>query len=202
MRRTTLVVLAWLLAPIVCLGASLSGTVSEVTDGDTITVSGRSVRLQGIDAPERGQPHGQAATEALRAAVLDERVRLELRGNDRYGRLIAVVYRDDRNINRWLVRQGHAWEYDRYSDDPAMVRLEKAARADDRGVWAGDSPVPPWEWRQGHPRPQGGESAEPDRDCLDFSSQRSAQRFFEANRPGDPHRLDGDGDGVACESLP
>jgi endonuclease YncB( thermonuclease family) len=41
-----------------------------------------------------------------------------------------------------------------------------------------------------------------DRDCSDFSSQKQAQRFFEKKGPGDPHRLDGDGDGVACESLP
>lgn len=41
-----------------------------------------------------------------------------------------------------------------------------------------------------------------DRDCADFSSQKQAQEFFEANQPGDPHRLDGDGDGRACEDLP
>jgi endonuclease YncB( thermonuclease family) len=41
-----------------------------------------------------------------------------------------------------------------------------------------------------------------DRDCADFSTQADAQRFFEASGPSDPHRLDGDGDGVACEDLP
>lgn len=42
----------------------------------------------------------------------------------------------------------------------------------------------------------------PDRDCGDFSTQADAQTFYEAAGPGDPHRLDGDGDGVACASLP
>ncbi|MGR3483908.1 MAG: excalibur calcium-binding domain-containing protein [Paracoccaceae bacterium] len=41
-----------------------------------------------------------------------------------------------------------------------------------------------------------------DRICSDFRTQAEAQAFFEANRPGDPHRLDRDRDGVACESLP
>ena len=41
-----------------------------------------------------------------------------------------------------------------------------------------------------------------DRDCGDFSSQSEAQAFYEAAGAGDPHRLDGDDDGVACESLP
>jgi micrococcal nuclease len=44
----------------------------------------------------------------------------------------------------------------------------------------------------------------PDRDCGDFSTHAEAQAFFEtAGGPTrDPHRLDGDGDGVACENLP
>lgn len=41
----------------------------------------------------------------------------------------------------------------------------------------------------------------PDRDCRDFSSQQEAQKFFEANKPGDRHRLDEDNDGIACEVL-
>ena len=42
----------------------------------------------------------------------------------------------------------------------------------------------------------------PDKNCGDFSSQNEAQAFFEAAGAGDPHRLDANGDGVACESLP
>ena len=41
-----------------------------------------------------------------------------------------------------------------------------------------------------------------DKDCGDFSSQAEAQAFYEAAGAGDPHRLDGNGDGVVCESLP
>jgi hypothetical protein len=41
-----------------------------------------------------------------------------------------------------------------------------------------------------------------DKDCRDFSTQQEAQAFFEASRPGDPHNLDADNDGKACEHLP
>ena len=42
-----------------------------------------------------------------------------------------------------------------------------------------------------------------DRDCADFSTQRQAQRFYENHHPRrDPHRLDADRDGFACEDLP
>lgn len=42
-----------------------------------------------------------------------------------------------------------------------------------------------------------------DRDCSDFSSQAEAQKFFEelGGPDRDPHNLDRDGDGIACESL-
>lgn len=40
-----------------------------------------------------------------------------------------------------------------------------------------------------------------DRDCADFASQREAQAFLEQSGPGDPHRLDRDDDGLACEAL-
>jgi len=40
-----------------------------------------------------------------------------------------------------------------------------------------------------------------DKDCGDFQTWQEAQSFFETAKPGDPHRLDGDRDGIACESL-
>jgi hypothetical protein len=46
-------------------------------------------------------------------------------------------------------------------------------------------------------------SAFRDRDCADFSTQAQAQRFYKKHNPRrDPHRLDADRDGLACESLP
>ena len=47
----------------------------------------------------------------------------------------------------------------------------------------------------------GGKFALGDRDCSDFATQPDAQAFYEANQPGDPHRLDRDNDGIACEPL-
>lgn len=41
-----------------------------------------------------------------------------------------------------------------------------------------------------------------DMDCGDFSTQTQAQSFFRTQGSGDPHGLDRDGDGVACETLP
>lgn len=43
--------------------------------------------------------------------------------------------------------------------------------------------------------------AQRDMNCSDFSSWEEAQAFYERNGPGDPHGLDRDGDGIACEAL-
>lgn len=101
----------------------------------------------------------------------------------------------------WLVRQGHAWAFDRYLEEgPLLPDLEAKARAAVRSLWTAAEPVPPWQWRQGarHGNADGGR----DRDYSDFGSQAEAQRFFEAHQPGDPHHLDGNADGEACEGLP
>jgi len=192
MRRLAFAVL---LIPMAALARE--AVVTKVTDGDTIEAGGRDIRLQGIDAPESAQPHGSEARAALAGLVDNQRVRLEIQGTDRYDRLIAVIHSEGRNVNRWMVKRGHAWEYDQYSEDPALGRLERQARQADRGLWAAADPVPPWEWRD-----RSGSASGEDRDCSDFDTQAEAQRFYERNKPGDPHGLDGNGDGEACESLP
>jgi len=129
----------------------LIGTVTHVTDGDTLEVALASgaitVRLGNIDAPESGQPWGRNATEALAQLVLDQEVALDVLTQDRYERLVAVVFVGESSINRWMVEQGHAWAYRQYLDDPAICVLEHEARIAAHGLWSGD-PVAPWEWRR------------------------------------------------------
>jgi micrococcal nuclease len=111
--------------------------------------------------------------------------------------------------------------YDQYLDGcrdtkELYLQAEQQARSQRRGVWSQANPVMPWDWRRRNaaspsPSPQppnspATESSLPtcissDCDCSDFSTQADAQRVLEAF-PGDPHRLDGDDDGQACESLP
>src|SRR5688500_6353545 len=85
----------------------LVGTVTKVTDGDTINVELSSgpiiVRLGSIDAPESNQPGGNEAAEELERLVLNQEVALEVETQDRYERLVAVAYVGDGNVNEWLV---------------------------------------------------------------------------------------------------
>lgn len=177
-------------------------------DGDTLEVHGTRIRLYGIDAPESAQQCrradgttwacGREASFALADLIGRRTVRCEQRDTDRYGRAVAVCTVGDTDLGAWLVRQGYALAYRRYSLD--YVDEEDSARKSRAGIWTGEF-IPPWEWRRGKRLSRSGGSSAPDRDCGDFSTWEEAQAFYEAAGPGDPHRLDGDKDGIVCEGL-
>lgn len=130
--------------------------LASVIDGDTIEIRGQRIRLHGVDAPESGQlctrPNGerwrcgQQAALALADRVGRAIVRCEERERDRYGRIVAVCFKEEDDLNRWLVMNGWAVAYRRYSED--YVREEDAARQARLGVWSGDFEMP-WDWRRG-----------------------------------------------------
>lgn len=144
---------------------TIIGKVVGVADADTITVldAGKTqhkIRLEGIDAPERGQAYGAKATEALKAALGDGSVKVLVSGKDRYGRSIGKVYAGKTSINSWLVANGWAWHYKAYSKDKILAELETKARAAKVGLWADSrAPQAPWEYRVSKraPKPPQGE---------------------------------------------
>lgn len=135
-------------------GNAVSGTV-RVVDGDTIDIAGQRVRLEGIDAPEMGQSCarrwfvgtwdcGGAAAKALQSLIKGQIVTCENRGADKYGRMLGVCFAGNVEINRRLVRDGHAWAFVKYSEIYAADEAE--ARAAKRGVFATTND-PPWVYR-------------------------------------------------------
>lgn len=133
-----------------------TGTVRKIFDGDSFLVrppTGRDldVRLQDIDAPEKDQPHGNAARAALINIIGARRVFVDVIEDDRYGRKVVRVFREpDRlDVAKALVRDGHAWVYRRTVHDRSLIELEEAARAGKRGLWAlpAIDRVPPWQHR-------------------------------------------------------
>ncbi len=135
--------------------ADLTGRVVRVADGDTISVLDRhkqqhKIRFFGIDAPERDQPHGQAARRALASLVDEQQVGVVIIEKDDYGRTVGTVYQGDTNINLALVQGGHAWWYRYHAPhERHLEAAEEAARDTGRGLWAGDKPIAPWDWRRG-----------------------------------------------------
>ena len=130
------------------------GSVVGITDGDTIkvrTIDGhtRTIRLDGIDAPESEQPFGTRAKQQLGDWVFQEEIRAEVSELDRYGRYVAQIYVDGQWVNRGLIRSGLAWHYVQYSSDKELAAAERAAREAALGIWSTRNHVAPWDWRRG-----------------------------------------------------
>ena len=129
---------------------------TRVIDGDTLKIEKSRIRLHGIDAPENKQlckdkksSHwlcGQAATKALRKKINNRVVECLSEKKDRYKRYIAICSVDGVNLNRWLVLNGWAIAYRKYSKD--YIEAEIAAKSIETGIWAGEF-ILPWEWRRG-----------------------------------------------------
>lgn len=145
-----------LLVAILMVGAAwageITGQVVGVTDGDTVRLlvdrQEIRVRLDQIDAPEKGQAFGDRSKQSLSDLVYGKTVRAATQGEDRYGRTIATIYAGELNANAEQVRRGMAWVYRKYARDPALYGIEEEARAARRGLWSDPEPVPPWEWRK------------------------------------------------------
>ncbi len=123
------------------VGSLLAARVIGIADGDTVILLLPSqeelkVRLAGIDTPEHGEPYFRAAKQALASRVFQQTVAMEITDWDRYGRAVGIIRIDGENINAWMVAQGHATVYRRYSHDPELDRLEASAKAANKGVWS------------------------------------------------------------------
>lgn len=146
-----------LLVACLCLSAcsddALRGRVVKVADGDTITIldsanTQHKIRLQGIDAPEKGQAFGKASGKFLAGLVAGRDVKVQWAKKDRYGRILGTVYLDDRDVNLEMLKAGFAWHYKKYDSTPAYAQAESEARAAKRGLWQDKNPTQPEEFRK------------------------------------------------------
>ena len=138
--------------------------MAKIIDGDTIKVGEKKIRLYGIDAPEKGQnckklyfsflifnfqkdyKCGERSTLALSKKLKNKKVKCILEDNkDKYKRNIGTCYIKNQDINRWLVRNGYAVAYTRYSRK--YVLDEQYAMKNKLGIWRGTF-MRPEKWRR------------------------------------------------------
>lgn len=200
--------------------------VIKVVDGDTIVVdlgSGniKTVRYIGIDTPETVDPRksvqcfGKEASAKNKELVGGGTVGLEkdISETDKYGRLLRYVYSGDLFINQLLVAEGYAHSSSyppdiKYQDK--FKAAEQQAKTNSKGLWGScNTPNTVTQTTSTSTQTSGysqtaGSYFGGDKDCGDFSTHAEAQSFFiSQGGPGsDPHKLDADHDGEACETLP
>tara|TARA_A100001015_G_scaffold311313_1_gene414341 strand:- start:3915 stop:4442 length:528 start_codon:yes stop_codon:yes gene_type:complete len=137
--------------------------IAKVTDGDSIRIEGKKIRFFGIDAPEKKQqckkpwltisfisfskdyPCGQISTDKLKKKIKDKLLICKWINKDRYKRYIAECFKDKTNINAWMVRNGYAVAYRKYSKK--FVSQEIFARKEKLGLWSGTF-IMPWDYRK------------------------------------------------------
>jgi endonuclease YncB( thermonuclease family) len=130
-----------------------TGLVTHIVDGDTydITLAGQKtrIRMDGIDAPERGMEYYKQAKNYLGELCANKEIRVEVTDTDKYGRSIAKSYLPDgRELGQEMVKAGMAWHYKKYSDDVTLSQFEQDAKNAGIGLWSISNPEAPWEHRK------------------------------------------------------
>ncbi|WMT73423.1 thermonuclease family protein [Bradyrhizobium sp. Ash2021] len=152
--RNVIAALLLLASTSMAMSGDMTGQAS-VIDGDTLEIHGRRIRLWGIDAPESSQlcrsddslqyRCGAKAANDLDAFIARRPVSCVPVSLDQYGRTVATCSVDGADLAEWLVRNGLALDWPRYSRgryDPA----QRGAEHTGRGIWVG-SYVAPWLYR-------------------------------------------------------
>jgi endonuclease YncB( thermonuclease family) len=145
--------IAFMLAPQLALGADVTGA-AKIREADQVQIGSSRIHLSGIDAPSVDQlclnTHGERWTCGV--AARDELIKhtenrswiCHLGRTDRRGRSLARCEVGGEDIQKWLVRNGWALSYTRFSHD--YDADEAAAREARAGMWKGAF-IAPWDWR-------------------------------------------------------
>ncbi len=138
--------------PLICL-------VLSITDGDTLKVrcddTGPEVvvRINSIDAPDKRQPFGDQSRKSLSKLCARQTIAVrQVDTEDDDDRIVADVQCRGVDAGQHQVALGMAWVADHDAHPRHNLHtFQDAARLEKLGLWAGDAPQPPWEWRRQHP---------------------------------------------------
>jgi micrococcal nuclease len=136
----------------------IHGRVVGVTDGDTLKalVADQKllrIRLAFCDAPEKKQAFGARAKQAMSELVFGKDIELRQHAIDRYGRAVAQVGVDGKDVGAEMLRRGLAWVYERYITEASIEiqdayrKAQEEAKAERLGLWSDPNAIPPWIFR-------------------------------------------------------
>jgi micrococcal nuclease len=195
-------------------GEEFTAKVIEVLDGDTVLIARAGgllkIRMAEIDAPEKAQAFGADSAQSLSGMVMGKQVKFVSQTMDQYDRMVAHLSVNGLDVNAEQIRRGMAWEYSNFHSNKALITLQSEAKQAPRGLWVQSDPIPPWEWRKLHPyAPPAGVAPAAATHVADASCGNKTQCWQMTSCEEAKHymtqcnvkSLDGDGDGIPCESL-
>lgn len=132
---------------------TFTGKVVKIKDGDTIVVIDslniqHSIRLAGVDAPEKSQEYGTVAKQFVSDAIFGKEIFVKVISKDRYERSIGWVRFNNKNLSEELLKAGLAWHYKEYDKSSFLQNLEDEARLKKNGLWILKNPIPPSQYRK------------------------------------------------------
>ena len=108
---------------------------AKVVDGDTIKINGKKIRFGGIDSPERGEIGHQFSKDKLIEKVGKKIVIcFKEKNNDYWNRIIAECFIENENISSYMVKNGYACDYVKYSNKK-YAKEEEYAKSNKLGIW-------------------------------------------------------------------
>lgn len=110
----------------------------HITDGDTLkTNTSKTLRLLGINTPEKNQPFYQEAKDFLTQKTQNKTIQIESYGLDKYQRTLAYIFLNDQNINAQILSRGLAtlYYYDKDKHYDELKQAEEFARLNNLGIW-------------------------------------------------------------------
>ena len=125
-----------------------------VVDGDTIKLGDVKIRFTGIDAPEINQTCvasegkvacGKISRDILITKVTNNKISCTDEGKDFYGRVLGECFVNGESLSRYLVREGFAFAYIKYSDK--FILDEEYAKSNGLGMWSMKFQYP-WDFRK------------------------------------------------------
>ena len=146
-------------------GSEIYG-IPKIIDGDTVHINNKKIRFEGIDAPEikqqckknflqisifigfqfsKNYSCGVTSRTKLINKIDNSKIKCITSSQDRYKRYLATCYKNKINLNKWMVRNGYAVAYKKYSKE--YIRDEEFAKENKRGMWDGSFTMPE-KWRK------------------------------------------------------
>lgn len=128
-------------------------TVARIIDADTVRLNipgqgEQTIRTWGIDCPEKKQRFGPQAEEFFASLIWGKPLTLKIRSKDQYGRLVAQIFHEGKDIGLVMVRYGYAWHYVSVTKDKALAKAQAEAKKQELGLWQDKNPMPPWTFRK------------------------------------------------------